>query len=99
MDSSYCQTFAASPAEPGDFPLLFKELLPQLPDRPLILLFDRSYPSYDLLYYLRDMTPNSAFVFRCPAQSAFKAVENFIKSGRSEAVIWLDTAYLSTNSN
>jgi hypothetical protein len=22
MDSSYCQTFAVSPAEPGDFPLL-----------------------------------------------------------------------------
>ena len=26
MDSSYCQTFAVSPAEPGDFPLLVKYL-------------------------------------------------------------------------
>ena len=25
MDSRICQTFAVSPAEPGDFPLLVKE--------------------------------------------------------------------------
>ncbi|MDP2202537.1 MAG: IS4 family transposase, partial [Methylicorpusculum sp.] len=83
---------AISPLAEGNEREDVKELLPQLPDRPLVLLFDRGYPSYDLLYYLRDTTPNSAFVFRCPAQSTFKAVENFVQSGRSEAVIWLDTA-------
>lgn len=69
-----------------------KALLPQLPDRPLVLLFDRGYPSYDLIHHLRATTPNHAFVFRCPAQSTFKAVENFVQSERSEAIIWLDTA-------
>ncbi|WP_404361397.1 IS4 family transposase [Methylotuvimicrobium sp. KM1] len=83
---------AISPLAEGNEREDVKELLPQLPDRPLVLLFDRGYPSYDLLYYLRDTSPDSAFVFRCPAQSTFKAVENFVQSGRSEAVIWLDTA-------
>ena len=69
-----------------------KVLLPQLPDRPLVLLFDRGYPSYHLIHHLRATTPNHAFVFRCPAQSTFKAVENFVQSERSEAIIWLDTA-------
>jgi hypothetical protein len=81
-----------SPLAEGNEREEVKVLLPQLPDRPLVLLFDRGYPSYDLIQYLRATTPDHAFVFRCPAQSTFKAVENFVQSERSEAIIWLDTA-------
>lgn len=55
-----------------------------------MLLFDRVYPSYDLIRHVQDNAPDAAFVFRCPAESTFKAVENFVQSGCPEAIIWLD---------
>jgi hypothetical protein len=35
MDSFYCQTFAVSPAEPGDFPLLVKNIFKQIVNNDL----------------------------------------------------------------
>lgn len=69
-----------------------KTLLPRLPDLPCILLLDRGYPSYDLIHHLTHHDKPHYFVFRCPASSTFKAVEDFVQSGQQEALIWLDTA-------
>jgi hypothetical protein len=60
--------------------------------RPQVLLFDRGYPSYDLIRYWPESSEHHAFVFRCSAQSTFKAVEHWLRSGQPEALIWLDCA-------
>ena len=79
-----------SPLSAGNEREDVKALLPQLPDLPLLMLFDRGYPSYDVLGYLNATVPQHAWVFRCPAQSTFKAVEQFVASGAPDALIWLD---------
>jgi Transposase DDE domain len=53
-----------------------------------VLLFDRGYPSYHLICSLRDHY-NGFFLFRCPAESTFPAVEEFVRSGRQEGYILL----------
>lgn len=63
----------------------FKRLLPQIPINSL-LLFDRGFPSYELISLLIE-TYIGHFIFRCPAQSTFPAVERFVKSGKSEEII------------
>lgn len=62
-------------------------LLPHLP-KQRVLLFDRGYPSYDLLRLLT-ITYQQHFIFRCAATGTFPAVEAFVKTGQAEAVIWL----------
>jgi hypothetical protein len=62
-------------------------LLPLVPSR-CVLLFDRGYPSFDLIAYLREHH-KGYFLFRCPAESTFPAVEAFVRSGRHEAYIAL----------
>ena len=69
-----------------------KTLLPHLPKLPQVLLFDRGYPSYELIHYLTHHEQSHQFIFRCPASSTFKRVEEFINSGLQDALIWLDTA-------
>jgi hypothetical protein len=61
-----------------------------------VLLFDRGYPSYELIDYLLRRY-RGYFVFRCPAQSTFPAVEAFIESGKAEDEICIDPSnkYLS----
>ncbi len=81
-----------SPIHQGNEREDVKTLLPQLPQIPLVLLFDRGYPSYDLIRYLHALPEQHAFVFRCPAQSTFKAVTQFVQSGKADAQIWLDCA-------
>jgi hypothetical protein len=64
-----------------------KELVASI--RPgAVLLFDRGYPSYHLICYLRDHY-KGYFLFRCPAESTFPAVEEFVRSGRQEGYILL----------
>lgn len=64
-----------------------KALLPHIP-RGGVLLFDRGYPSYDLIEYL--IRPYSGhWLFRCPAQPTFPAVEAFARSDQTEAMIAL----------
>ena len=53
-----------------------------------VVLFDRGYPSYELILYLM-YNYAGYFVFRCPASSTFPAVESFIKSGKLEDEIWI----------
>ena len=54
-----------------------------------VLLFDRGYPSYELIRYLI-RKHRGYFVFRCPAQSSFPAIQAFIESGKEEDEIWID---------
>lgn len=62
-------------------------LLPFVPPR-CVLLFDRGYPSFDLIAYLREHH-KGYFLFRCPAESTFPAVETFVRSDRQEDYITL----------
>ena len=74
-----------------------KKLLPFiLNPAKSVWLFDRGYPSFDLICYLIKNFPGY-FIFRCPAANSFAAVAAFIKSGKKEAVIWLTPSnnYLS----
>jgi hypothetical protein len=52
-----------------------------------VLLFDRGYPSYELFRFLT--TNQQYFIFRCAATCTFPAVEAFVKSGKTEATIWI----------
>lgn len=62
-------------------------ILPHLPVNG-IAMYDRGYPSYD---FIRQHQEHYAgfFLFRCPAQSTFAAVQRFVKSGKEEDVLWL----------
>jgi hypothetical protein len=64
-----------------------KALLPQIPCGG-VLLFDRGYPSYDLLEHLQHEY-QGMWVLRCPASHTFPAVESFLQSGKAEAMLTL----------
>lgn len=65
-----------------------KRLLPHVP-LGSVLLFDRGYPSFELIRYLiAEFT--GYFIFRCPAKKTFPAVERFIRSSKEEDTIWVD---------
>lgn len=53
-----------------------------------VLLFDRGSPSYDL-FRLLTKASRQFFIVRCPATCTFPAVEAFVKSGKTEATIWM----------
>jgi hypothetical protein len=65
-----------------------KNLLKYIPSGG-VLLFDRGYPSYELIHLLTRRY-RGHFVFRCPAQSTFPAVQAFIDSGKEEDEICID---------
>jgi hypothetical protein len=67
-----------------------KALLPQIPPGGVVLL-DRGYPSYDLIRFLDQHYPGY-WLFRCPARSTFPAVEAFVHSGHTEAMVMLESA-------
>ena len=73
-----------------------KRMLPQIPSHS-ILLFDRGYPSFDLIKYL-DKHYDGFYLFRCPASSTFPAIERFVQSGDSEGIVWIDptSSFLSS---
>ncbi len=62
-----------------------KKMIPYIPGGN-VLLFDRGYPSYDLIHFLKN-TYSGYYLFRCPAQSTFPAVEKFVRSNKNESVI------------
>ncbi|MCP4157196.1 MAG: IS4 family transposase [bacterium] len=62
-----------------------KRMIPYIPEGG-VLLFDRGYPSYDLIHFLKK-NHTGHFLFRCPAQSTFPAVEKFVRSDKNESVI------------
>lgn len=64
-----------------------EKLIPFVP-KGGVWLFDRGYPSYgSIKYFIQNY--DGFFIFRCPGQSTFNAVEDFTKSNRKQAVIWL----------
>ncbi len=75
-----------------------KNLVPSIPDpAKSICLFDRGYPSFELINYLiNDFL--GYFIFRCPASNTFPAVAAFINKGSKEGVIWITPSnkYLSS---
>jgi hypothetical protein len=62
-------------------------LLDQIPQGG-VLLFDRGYPSFDIIHKLTQ-DHHSFYLFRCPATSTFSAVVEFVTSGKKEAMIEL----------
>lgn len=64
-----------------------KALLPHIPSGG-VLLCDRGYPSYDLIDFV-SRHYSGYWLFRCPAQSTFPAVEQFVQSGRAQGLITL----------
>ena len=64
-----------------------KALLPHIP-RGGVLLFDRGYPSYDLLEHLQHQY-KGFWVLRCPAGRTFSAVETVVQSGQVETTLTL----------
>lgn len=62
-----------------------KELLQRIAPGNL-LLFDRGYPSYELIKYINE-NYSGYYIFRCPASETFPAVERFLKSKEEEAII------------
>jgi len=72
-----------------------KPLLKYIPSGS-VLLFDRGYPGYELIRLLVRRF-SGYFLFRCPAQCTFPAVQAFIESGKEEDEICIDPSnnYLS----
>lgn len=64
-----------------------KALLPHLPTGG-VLLFDRGYPSDELIDYLKRHY-QGYWLIRCPASATFPAVEAFVGSGQPQALITL----------
>jgi hypothetical protein len=71
-----------------------KLLLPHVPAGS-VLLFDQGYPGYELISFLLAEFAGY-FIFRCPAEYTFPAVEKFVRSGKEEDTIWVNpsTNYL-----
>ena len=68
-----------------------KAMLPQIPAGS-VWLFDRGYPSFDLIDFLNHHQ-DGYYLFRCPAQSTFPAVEQFVQSQQTEATLWIDPTH------
>ena len=62
-----------------------QSLLPHIPPNS-VLLFDRGFPSYPFIKYLRE-NHRGYFIFRCQAQSTFPAVEAFVQQNKDEDFI------------
>jgi len=65
-----------------------KRMIPHIPGGG-VLLFDRGYPSYDLISFLKKSYSGYS-LFRCPAKSTFPAIENFVRSDQNESVIYIN---------
>jgi hypothetical protein len=62
-----------------------KELLPMIPSGNVVL-FDRGYPSYGFISYLKERY-DGYFLLRCPASCTFPAVETFVRGGKKEGFV------------
>jgi hypothetical protein len=62
-----------------------QSLLSHIPPNS-VLLFDRGFPSYPFIKYLRE-NHRGYFIFRCQAQSTFPAVEAFVQKNKDEDFI------------
>lgn len=67
------------------------QLIDQLPQGN-VLLYDRGYPGYEFILTLNNQY-NGYYVLRCPAESSFPAVSDFIRSGQNEATIEISATH------
>ncbi len=67
----------------------FLKLMHHLPSGQL-LLFDRGYPSYEMLHELNKNYADGFYVFRSPASNTFPAVEEFLKTNKEEGIIYIN---------
>ena len=65
----------------------FTNCYPTPPDSSIIL-FDRGYPAFDLLETLTHEF-SGYFLMRGPASNTFREIEDFVQSGKTDAVILL----------
>ncbi len=65
-----------------------KKLIAYIPTGNL-LCFDRGYPSYEFILWL-NKNYNGKYLFRCPATNTFPAVEQFLRGGKEEDLIWIN---------
>ena len=70
-----------------------KQLLKHIPQNNL-LLYDRGYPSYELIKYLNE-NYCGYYLFRCPASETFPAVEKFLESKEQEDIIQISPSQKS----
>jgi hypothetical protein len=66
---------------------LAQQMLPRISAQG-VLMFDRGYPSLELLQCLNDRY-QGYFLMRCPAQGTFAVVKRFINSARLQDEVWL----------
>lgn len=66
---------------------LAQSLLTHIPPNSVVL-FDRGFPSYAFIRTLREHY-RGHFLFRCPAQNTFPAIEAFIQEGKDDGFILL----------
>jgi hypothetical protein len=64
-----------------------KELLHHIPPNNL-LLFDRGYPSYELLHHINE-NYTGYYIFRCISSETFPAVKEFVASKEEEDIIYI----------
>lgn len=62
------------------------QLLKSIPQNGVVTM-DRGYPSYELLKIFHEHYCSGFYVMRCCGSNTFPAVEQFLKSSRTEAVI------------
>ena len=66
-------------------------LLPLIP-KGGVVMFDRGYPSYELLKSMFEQYGDGYFVMRCNARSTFNAVSQFVKSNKSQGTIQISAS-------
>lgn len=62
-----------------------KKMLPSIPDNGVIV-FDRGYPSYDLMRHL-SYNYKGFYLFRCKTNQTFPAVHQFIRSNKAHDIV------------
>ena len=65
-----------------------KKMIPHIPQGS-VLMFDRGYPSWELIYHLNRHF-NGLYLFRCPASNSFNAVKGFIDSDEADDTVWFE---------
>lgn len=64
-------------------------LLKQVPTKRNLILFDRGYPSFELIHQLTSMK-HTAFIFRCYTTSTFTVITEFVNKGLDQGELYID---------
>jgi len=64
---------------------IFKSLMHKVPKIESLIVFDRGYPSYEMLNLLNN--DQRLFLFRCPVNSTFKSVQDVINADKKDVIV------------